>query len=308
MSEENLLSEEAGVQDNTIDTGESQDQGESQSQATPSNSSYKEYFGDDGKISESFIDRYAQWDETADKKGLENFLKTNGYDLNRVFKQSLNLNKLLGKDKIPLPDKDAGSEVWDEFFTKLGAPGEDGDYEFDEQDVQGLDEDTLAGTKAFLKEAKIPQRLASRIVPALGKMLSQSQEQQQEQKSNELQQSVERLQASWGKRGSDEWRGNLAAAQHGAKIFAADFGEEDVTGLFAKYGNDPFLLRVFADKGNNAGEAGPPPGVNGGEGQTFTSMDERVEELNRAYLKEPSEYNRDKLLKAREKRAALQKS
>ena len=304
---ENLLSEDAGSEESTQVVDESQDQ-QTQQVTQPSSASFKEFIGDDGKISETYLSKYLEYDTSADRKGLENFLKSNGNDLNRIMKSSLNLNRMLGKEKIPLPSSDSEPEVWDKFFETIGAPGQDGDYKFDEKDIEGLEPEVVDGMKAFLKEAKVPQRLADRIVPKLGQMLSQTAQQQTEEQADQIQKAVEGLQTEWGKRGSDEWKQNLAAAQRGAKIFAADNKIDDVKGIFAKYGNDPFLLKVFADKGRSSREGGTPPGGNGdGDGQSFSSIDERIAEANRLYQKTGSQSDLDKVMSLRARKERLSK-
>jgi hypothetical protein len=305
MSEENILSEDASTEESQATTGEVSTQVEQPS--SPVSSNFAEFIGADGKISESYMDKYLEYDTSADRKSIENFLKNNGNDLNRVMKSSLNLNKMLGKEKIPLPGEDADAATWDKFFEHLGAPGEDGDYKFDDGDIEGLKPEIIDGMKSFLKEAKVPQRLADRIVPKLGQMLSQTSQKQIEDQTVQIQEAIEGLQADWGRRGSDEWKQNLAAAQRGAKIFAADNKIDNVKGIFSKYGNDPFLLKVFADKGRSSREGGTPPGGEGDFGQSFSSIDERIAEANRVYQKSGNQADLEKVMSLRDRKERLSK-
>lgn len=301
MSEETIL-DAAPAADPVEETSS-----EPASQPAEQSGSYKDYFTDDGKIDNSFADRYIQFDPTADPKALGNLLNSNKNDVNLLVKQALNLNKMLGKEKIPLPGDGAEASEWDTIFERLGAPsGEDGDYAFDEKDVEGIPADAVDNLKSFLKEAKVPQRLAERIVPKLGQMMAQSSEAEQQNVEQQKREATSTLEEAWGMRsGTPEFSQGLQTAMNGLKIFAADQKVDDVQALTAKYGNDPFLLQVFAAKAKEGGEGGNPAGTDGSSFNTASGLDDRIKEAERVYFKSKSQGDMDKLMDLRERKRRL---
>ena len=64
-------------------------------------------------------------DEYKEDKALANF-----QDMNQFVKSYLHANKMVGLDKIPVPNKFATEEDWQEVFKRLGAPKTPDDYKY----------------------------------------------------------------------------------------------------------------------------------------------------------------------------------
>ena len=64
-------------------------------------------------------------DEYKEDKALANF-----QDMNQFVKSYLHANKMVGLDKIPVPNKFATEEDWQEVFKRLGAPETPDDYKY----------------------------------------------------------------------------------------------------------------------------------------------------------------------------------
>ena len=69
-----------------------------------------------------------------EEKSLDNF-----NNMEDFVKSYLHAQKLVGQDKIPIPNKHATDEDWQHVFTKLGAPESPDDYKYDIKD-QELDQ------------------------------------------------------------------------------------------------------------------------------------------------------------------------
>ena len=68
-------------------------------------------------------------DEYKEDKALANF-----QDMNQFVKSYLHANKMVGLDKIPVPNKFATEEDWQEVFKRLGAPETPEDYKYSFKD------------------------------------------------------------------------------------------------------------------------------------------------------------------------------
>lgn len=266
--------------------------------ATPSAFTFKDFVGDDGALNDKYVDKYMEYDSTADRKAVENHLKNNG-NLNAIIKQSLNLNQMLGKEKIPLPGEDAAPEVWDEFYEKI--KGYEDDYKFTDEQIQGYDEETLSGVKEFLKDAKVPQNMADRLIPKIGEMLGQQSEAAAVEKEAQISEALSALESAWGSQKTPEFQSNLKNASQGLKILAADMGVENIKGLSDKYGNDAFLLQVFAQKAMESGEGGIPAGSQNSGQQDFSTFNEKLDSAQQIYFKNPTPSNLEKVLELRKR-------
>ena len=66
-----------------------------------------------------------------EEKSLENF-----NNMEDFVKSYLHAQKLVGADKIPVPNKHATEEDWNEVFKRLGAPNDPNDYKYDFKDQE----------------------------------------------------------------------------------------------------------------------------------------------------------------------------
>ena len=70
-------------------------------------------------------------DNFKEEKSLENF-----NNMEDFVKSYLHAQKLVGADKIPVPNKHATEEDWNEVFKRLGAPSDPNDYKYDLKDQE----------------------------------------------------------------------------------------------------------------------------------------------------------------------------
>ena len=66
-----------------------------------------------------------------EEKSLENF-----NNMEDFVKSYLHAQKMVGADKIPVPNKHSTDEDWNEVFKRLGAPGSPDDYKYDFKDQE----------------------------------------------------------------------------------------------------------------------------------------------------------------------------
>ena len=72
-----------------------------------------------------------------EEKALDNF-----NNMEDFVKSYLHAQKLVGADKIPVPNKHATEEDWNEVFKRLGAPSDPNDYKYDFKD-QEMDQEQV---------------------------------------------------------------------------------------------------------------------------------------------------------------------
>ena len=85
-------------------------------------------------------------DEYKEDKALANF-----EDMNQFVKSYLHANKMVGLDKIPIPNKYATEDDWKEVYKRLGAPEKADQYKYKFDKDQQVDENAL---KAFNEVAQ----------------------------------------------------------------------------------------------------------------------------------------------------------
>ena len=70
-----------------------------------------------------------------EEKALDNF-----NNMEDFVKSYLHAQKLVGADKIPVPNKHATEEDWNEVFKKLGAPNSPEDYKYNFKNIELIKE------------------------------------------------------------------------------------------------------------------------------------------------------------------------
>jgi len=298
---DNLLSEEAPAVEAVASVPDA-----TPTPAAPAGTpSFKDFISDEGGIDANYIARYKEYDPDVDEASLTKMLESNGNDLNRMVKQSLNLNKMLGKDKIPYPGDTATKEEWDSFWVQAGAPGKDGAYKVSDEVKGSIDENTLNGILELGKQANVPQRVMDDIIPALAEAMGKGSEEAVLDAEAAKREAIQALEGSFGRAGSPEFSENINLAQKGLKILAVDNGIEDVAALTAKYGNDPFLLGVFANHAKAGGENGAPIGSTDGALNVVIGLDDKISQAEKVYFASRNQRDLDALMALREKKASF---
>ena len=84
-------------------------------------------------------------EEYREEKSLQNFNK-----MDDLVKSYLHSQKMVGLDKIPVPNKHATDEDWKEVYKRLGSPETGDQYKYSLPEDHAVPEDTL---KSFSEEA-----------------------------------------------------------------------------------------------------------------------------------------------------------
>ena len=179
----------------------------------------KEFVGDDLSFKENIFDRLPlEEGENVDK------YKALGDKFNSVSslaKSYLNLERMLSKEKMPIPTDNDGDEVWDQAYKAMGRPESPEGY----QAPAGIDPEDKAATDAIFYDAGLSQRQASKLYGQIAKALEENASNQQEQSTQSVEQAVQSLEADFGPRGGENYQQALDKAQVVAKHLGLDVAE-----------------------------------------------------------------------------------
>jgi len=179
----------------------------------------KEFVGDDLSFKENIFDRLPlEEGENVDKyKALgDKFNSVSG-----LAKSYLNLERMLSKEKMPIPTDNDGDEVWDQAYKAMGRPESPEGY----QAPEGIDPEAKAATDAIFHDAGLSQRQASKLYGQIAKALEDNASNQQEQSTQSVEQAVQSLEAEFGPRGRENYQQALDKAQVVAKHLGLDIAD-----------------------------------------------------------------------------------
>ncbi len=173
-------------------------------------------------------------------------------DINAVAKSYVHAQKLIGKDKIALPDADSSQEQINDFYTKMGKPSEE-EYALDsivnEDDSPVFNEETMKElTKVAFENNLMPQQ-ASALMEALGNVRVEEDARLEEEANKAITDGLDDLVKEWGEEG-------FKANAHKANSVLDEFGFEGLTEYLKDAGldNDPMLIRLLANIGGSLNE------------------------------------------------------
>jgi len=178
-------------------------------------------------------------EEYKEEKSLQNFNKMDDF-----VKSYLHSQKLVGLDKIAIPNKHATDEDWKEVYKKLGSPETAEAYKYSLPEDHAVPEDTL---KSFSEEAVklglLPNQ-ADGIMKYYNEVINEGIN-DQNIKSEELRSVAEQdLRKEFGPTFENKITGakNLATATLGA-----DFLNTTMLADGSKLGDNPQLVKAFAN-------------------------------------------------------------
>lgn len=169
-------------------------------------------------------------------------------DIPSLVKSYVHTKRMVGADKIQVPNKYADDSEWTGVFRKLGLPESLDGYELKPELAEGeeLNEDFLNGFKEQAFQAGVLPKQAQQLVGWYANMAAQMAKQQAEAEQQKVQEALGSLKNEWG----DAYDSKIRAAKAtvdlvGDDDFRAYLNE---TGL----GNDPNVIKAFAKIGESA--------------------------------------------------------
>jgi len=178
-------------------------------------------------------------EEYREEKSLQNFNKMDDF-----VKSYLHSQKLVGLDKIPVPNKHATDEDWKEVYKKLGSPDTAEAYKYSLPEGHAVPEDTL---KSFSEEAVklglLPNQ-ADGIMKYYNEVINQGVNEQNIKSEEARAASEVDLRKEFGSTYDNKITGakNLATATLGA-----DFLNTTMLADGSKLGDNPQIVKAFAN-------------------------------------------------------------
>ena len=184
-------------------------------------------------------------DELRADKSLENIK-----DISSLAKSYIHAQKLVGADKIPVPNKHATEDDWNAVYSKLGRPETADGYKFNLPEDQKVDED---GLKVFADHAHklglLPNQ-AEGMVKFYNQMRAEELAAADSTATAGRQKAMDELQTEWGQ----TYNQKITAANNVVReVFPKGFMSmnlEDGT----KLGDHPAVIRAFAALADKMGE------------------------------------------------------
>ena len=178
-------------------------------------------------------------EEYREEKSLQNFNKMDDF-----VKSYLHSQKMVGLDKIPVPNKHATDEDWKEVYKKLGSPDTAEAYKYSLPEDHAVPEDTL---KSFSEEAVklglLPNQ-ADGIMKYYNEVINQGVNDQNIKAEEARKVSEQELRKEFGSTFDNRITGakNLATATLGA-----DFLNTTMLADGSKLGDNPQIVKAFAN-------------------------------------------------------------
>ena len=184
-------------------------------------------------------------DEIRADKSLENIKDVEG-----LAKSYVHAQKLVGADKIPVPNKHATEEDWKEVYKKLGRPEDASGYKYDLPEDQTIDETALKNFSDQAHKLGLLPGQANGMVKFYNEMTAASLQEQDSIAVAARENSVKELKQEWGQ----AYDQKISQANNLAKT--AGIGELFDTNLAdgTKLGDNPVMIKAFAELASKMGE------------------------------------------------------
>ena len=184
-------------------------------------------------------------DELRAEKSLENIK-----DVSSLAKSFIHAQKLVGADKIPVPNKHATKQDWDAVYKKLGRPETPDGYKFNLPEDQSVNQDALKVFADHAHKLGLLPNQAEGMVKFYNQMRAEELAAADSTAEAARQKATSELQTEWGQ----AYKQKLTAANNVvAEVFPKGFMSmnlEDGT----KIGDHPAVIKAFAALAEKMGE------------------------------------------------------
>jgi len=169
-------------------------------------------------------------------------------DINSLAKSYVHAQKLVGKNKIVVPDEYATPEDWKNVYHKLGLPAEKDKYQVNFGEATGYDEDFK---KSFIDHAYdngVLPKQAEAMFKFWDSQINETNDTHSKEQATKSEEAVKGLQKEWGS--------GFQAKVETARTALRQFADEGMMKYLeeTKLGNDVNLVRLFAKIGESLNE------------------------------------------------------
>lgn len=164
-------------------------------------------------------------------------------DMPALVKSYVHAQRMMGKNKVIIPGKEATEDEVKQFFMKVGLPESVDKYDIQVKNKEELDTDFLKAFKEAAYSANILPDQAQKLFDWYNEKMDSTIKSTQESQNNLLQEEVNNLKKEWGE-GFDK---KLSLAKQALK----QFSDKDTMVYLEQsgLGNDTKLIRLFSKIG-----------------------------------------------------------
>jgi len=184
-------------------------------------------------------------DEIRADKSLENIKDVEG-----LAKSYVHAQKLVGADKIPVPNKFATEKDWDAVYQKLGRPEDASGYKYDLPEDQTIDETALKNFSDQAHKLGLLPGQANGMVKFYNEMQAASLQEQDSVAIAARENSSKELKQEWGQAYDQKisQANNLAKTVGIGELFDTNLADG------TKLGDNPVMIKAFAQLAAQMGE------------------------------------------------------
>jgi hypothetical protein len=197
-------------------------------------------------------------------------------DVNALAKSYVHAQKNFGANKVVVPNENSSEQDWSEFHKKIGVPQDVNGYELKVSNKEIIPDETLNTFKELVHKSGVLPKQAQKIVDWFTETQTAQMTQMQEKAKADVEAGIKGLEKEWGQ----GFNRMLSYAQQAAR----EAGGEDLISYLDQthLGNDPVILKAFAELGKKMFKEDSP------KGETFSNMGqptpgEAQSELNSLY-------------------------
>jgi len=207
-------------------------------------------------------------DEYKEDKALANF-----QDMNQFVKSYLHAQKMVGLDKIPVPNKYATDEDWQEVYKRLGAPEKPDQYKYKFAKDQKVDEASLKAFNEVAQKNGLLPKQAENIVKFYNELSQQAVSQEASKIDAARLESETVLKTEYG----SEYNKRLDQAKRlASQTLGADFLNNTILKNGSKLGDNVSLIKAFSNLADKLSE----DEIVKGEGTDYMSAKELQKQID----------------------------
>ena len=184
-------------------------------------------------------------DEIKSDKSLENIK-----DIEGLAKSYVHAQKLVGSDKIPVPNKYATEDDWNAVYEKLGRPKDATGYKYELGEDANINQDALKSFSDQAHKLGLLPTQANGIVKFYNDMAAQQQQDLDTTSENARQESETSLKKEWGQAYKQQ---TIKAANIATQVFDDEFLDKNLADG-TKIGDHPAFIKAFATLADKMGE------------------------------------------------------
>tara|TARA_E500000305_G_scaffold65958_1_gene52460 strand:- start:186 stop:1022 length:837 start_codon:yes stop_codon:yes gene_type:complete len=184
-------------------------------------------------------------EEVRSDKSLENIK-----DIEGLAKSYVHAQKMVGSDKIPVPNKYATDKDWDAVYEKLGRPKSADGYKYDLPQDKQVDEASLKEFSSQAHKLGLLPTQANGVVKFYNEMTAKSIQDADSKALAARENSTKELKQEWGQAFDQKINqaATLAKSVGATELFDTNLADG------TKLGDHPVMIKAFAELANKMGE------------------------------------------------------